>query len=278
MSESQADSADTKGVESKARNTIAEWAVTILLLVFGTSSLAQPFVIPTGSMEDNLLVGDHLIVDKLAYAPSGSISKYLLPYEEPKHGDVIVFRYPGDITQTYVKRLIGAPGDRIKLVNGVVFRNGARLNEPYAFQKFSYNAERDNFPGDLRMNVRDELGLKLQRAMLEHNVVNGEVVVPPGNFFAMGDNRDNSEDSRYWGFVPRENIIGKPVLVYWSYKASTEDLIGETANSMWNHFVDVGEHFFTRTRWSRTLMLVRGFPDDQLPDHPLGTNHGNPDP
>jgi signal peptidase I len=229
-------------------------------------------------MEDNLLVGDHLIVDKLAYAPAGSISKYLLPYEEPKHGDVIVFRYPGDITQTYVKRLIGAPGDRIKLVNGVVYRNGTRLNEPYAFQKFSYNAERDNFPGDLRMNVRDELGLKLQRAMLEHNVVNGEVVVPPGNFFAMGDNRDNSEDSRYWGFVPRENIIGKPVLVYWSYKASTEDLIGETANSMWNHFVDVGEHFFTRTRWSRTLMLVRGFPDDQLPEHPLGPNHGNPDP
>ena len=109
-------------------------------------------------MEDNLLVGDHLIVDKLAYAPSGSISKYLLPYEEPKHGDVIVFRYPGDITQTYVKRLIGAPGDRIKLVNGVVYRNGTRLNEPYAFHKFSYNAERDNFPGDLRMNVRDELG------------------------------------------------------------------------------------------------------------------------
>jgi signal peptidase I len=278
MSESQADSADKKGVDTKARNTIAEWAVTILLLVFGTSSLAQPFVIPTGSMEDNLLVGDHLIVDKLAYAPAGSISKYLLPYEEPKHGDVIVFRYPGDITQTYVKRLIGAPGDRIKLVNGIVYRNGARLNEPYAFQKFSYNAERDNFPGDLRMNVRDELGLKLQRAMLEHNVVNGEVVVPPGNFFAMGDNRDNSEDSRYWGFVPRQNIIGKPVLVYWSYKASTEDLIGETANSMWNHFVDIGEHFFTRTRWSRTLMLVRGFPDDQLPDRPLAPNHGNPDP
>ncbi len=264
--------------ETSHRNTVAEWAVTILLLLFGTSSLAQPFVIPTSSMEDGLLIGDHLIVDKLAYAPAGSFSKYLLPYQEPKHGDVIVFRYPGDITQTYVKRLIGAPGDRLKLVNGVVYRNGVRLNEPYAFQKFSYDAERDNFPADLRTNVREELALRLQRDMLENHVVNGEVVVPPGNYFAMGDNRDNSEDSRYWGFVPRANIIGKPVLIYWSFKAPTEDLLGESAGSMFNHFIDVGEHFFTRTRWRRTFMLVRGFPDSQLPDHALPPNPGNPDP
>jgi signal peptidase I len=262
----------------KARNSIAEWAVTILLLLFGTSSLAQPFVIPTSSMEDSLLIGDHLIVDKLAFAPAGPLSKYLLPYQDPKHGDVIVFRYPGDITQTYVKRLIGVPGDHLKLVNGVVFRNGKQLNEPYAFQKFSYDAERDNFPSGLRTNVRQALALQLQRAMLENNVVNGEVVVPPGNYFAMGDNRDNSEDSRYWGFVPRENIIGKPVLVYWSYKAPTEDLLGDSAGSVISHFIDVGEHFFTRTRWSRTLLLVRGFPDDKLPDHPLPPNPGNPDP
>src|SRR5665213_1942695 len=97
------------------RNAIAEWAVTILLLLWGTTALAQPFVIPTSSMEDSLLVGDHLIVDKLAFAPSGPFSKYLLPYQEPKHGDVIVFRYPGDVTETYIKRLIGVPGDRLKL-------------------------------------------------------------------------------------------------------------------------------------------------------------------
>jgi len=265
-------------VEASHRNGIAEWAVTILLLLFGTSSLAQPFVIPTSSMEDGLLIGDHLIVDKLAFAPAGSLSKYLLPYQEPKHGDVIVFRYPGDVTETYVKRLIGVPGDRLKLVNGIVYRNGVRLNEPYAFQKFSYSSERDNFPSGLRTNVRQELALRLQRQMLENNVVDGEVVVPPGNYFAMGDNRDNSEDSRYWGFVPRENIIGKPVLVYWSYKASTEDLLGETGVSVLTHFIDVGEHFFSRTRWSRTCMLVRGFQDKDLPDHPLPPNPGNPDP
>lgn len=267
-----------KAADPKPRNTIAEWAVTILLLVFGTSSLAQPFVIPTSSMEDNLLIGDHLIVDKLAYAPPGSFSQYLLPYQEPKHGDVIVFRYPPDPTQTYVKRLIGAPGDRLKLVNGVVYRNGVRLNEPYAFQKFTYDAERDNFPGALRTNVRQELALQMQRDMLEKHVVNGEVVVPPGQYFAMGDNRDNSEDSRYWGFVPRENMIGKPVFVYWSYKASTEDLLSESAGSMFNHFVDVGEHFFTRTRWKRTFMLVRGFPDNELPQHEIPVNRGTPDP
>src|ERR1700761_2360604 len=130
------------------RNSIAEWAVTILLLLFGTTTLVQAFVIPTGSMEDTLLIGDHLLVDKLAYAPSGPVSKYLLPYEEPKHGDIIVFHPPHDITQTYVKRVIGVPGDRLKMVNRIVYRNGVRLNEPYIYNKFPYDPSRDNFPGE----------------------------------------------------------------------------------------------------------------------------------
>ena len=113
------------------RGTIAEWAITILLLLFGTTTLVQAFVIPTGSMEDTLLIGDHLLVDKLAYAPGGQVSKYILPYEEPKHGDIIVFRYPVDISQTFVKRVIGVPGDHIKIINQQVYRNGVKLNEPY---------------------------------------------------------------------------------------------------------------------------------------------------
>src|SRR5260370_29421520 len=112
------------------RGTIAEWTITILLLLFGTTTLVQPFVIPPGSMEDTLLIGAHLLVDKLAYAPSGKFSKYILPYSEPKHGAIIVFRYPVDITPTFVKRTIGVPGDPIKIVNHQVYRNGARLNEP----------------------------------------------------------------------------------------------------------------------------------------------------
>lgn len=268
-----------KGVTPiRARHPAAESAVTIVMLLFGTTTLAQPFVIPTGSMQDTLLVGDHLLVDKLSYAPAGSISRYLLPYEEPKHGDIIVFRYPSDSTQTLVKRLIGLPGDRLKLANGVVYRNGIRLNEPYVYHKYAYDPATDNFPTQCCRPVKEERAQEAQREMLDQHVIAGEVIVPADMYFAMGDNRDNSSDSRYWGFVPRGNIIGKPVLIYWSYRASTEDLTGESAGSMLSHFIDLGEHFFTRTRWERTLKVVRGFPDSQLPTEPLPLNPGLPDP
>ena len=257
---------------------MAEWAVTVLLLLFGTTTLAEAFVIPTGSMQDTLLIGDHLLVDKLAYAAAGPISKHLLPYQDPRHGDIIVFRYPGDINVTLVKRLIGAPGDRLKIVNGVVYRNGVRLNEPYVYHKYAYDPALDNFPAPCCRPVREELAERLQREMLEQNSQNGEIVVPSGSYFAMGDNRDNSSDSRYWGFVPRENIIGKPFLIYWSYRASTEDLTGDSAGSLVTHLVDLGEHFFTRTRWNRTLRLVRGVPDSDLSAEPLPINPGAANP
>lgn len=262
----------------RKRNGVAEWAVTILLLLFGTTTLAQAFVIPTGSMQDTLLIGDHLLVDKLAYAPAGSIAKTLLPYQEPKHGDVIVFRYPPDINLTLVKRLIGTPGDRLKIVNGVVYRNGIRLNEPYVYHKYAYDPALDNFPNPCCRPVKEELALAAQKGMLEQHVIDGEVAVPANMYFGMGDNRDNSSDSRFWGFIPRENIVGKPFLIYWSYKAPTEDLTGESAGSLLNHFVDLGEHFFTRTRWERTFKLVRGVPDSDLPAEPLPINAGSPNP
>jgi signal peptidase I len=245
----------------KKQKSVVEWAVNILVLLFGITTLAQPYVIPTGSMEGTLLVGDHLLVDKLAYAPAGPFSKHILPYQQPKHGDIIVFQYPADINTTLVKRLIGQPGDRLKINRGMVYRNGIRLNEPYVFHKYAYDPAFDNFPNPCCRPVKEHLALQAQRQMLETNVVNGEVLVPANMYFAMGDNRDNSSDSRYWGFVPRENIVGKPFLIYWSYQASTEDLTGETASSVFTHFVDLGEHFFTRTRWERTLKLVRGVPD-----------------
>jgi signal peptidase I len=228
-------------------------------------------------MEDTLLIGDHLLVDKMAYAPAGPVSKYILPYEEPKHGDIIVFRYPGDISQTFVKRVIGVPGDHLKMVNRIVYRNGVRLNEPYVYHKFPYDPQRDNFPGE-PTPYAEGLQAELQSDMLEHHVVNGEVVVPPNEYFAMGDNRDNSLDSRYWGFVPRDFIIGKPLLIYWSYRASTEDLAGTSVGSMFNHFEDLAEHFFTRTRWNRTFRLIRGFPDSRLSNQPLPLNPGSPNP
>ncbi len=229
-------------------------------------------------MQDTLLIGDHLLVDKLTYAPAGPIGRRLLPYQDPRHGDIIVFRYPPDINVTLVKRLIGIPGDRIRITNGIVYRNGVRLNEPYVYHKYVYLASADNFPWQCCRPVKEELAQEAQRNMLEQNVVSGEVVVPANEYFAMGDNRDNSSDSRYWGFVPRDNFIGKPVLIYWSYRASTEDLTGESVGSMVTHLIDLGQHFFTRTRWERTLKPVRGFPDSELSDQPLPINRGVPEP
>jgi signal peptidase I len=229
-------------------------------------------------MQDTLLIGDHLLVDKLAYAPADPFSKLFLPYQEPKHGDIIVFRYPPDLSQTLVKRLIGLPGDRLKIDHGVVYRNGIRLNEPYVYHKYAYDPRFDNFPTPCCRPVKEELAQQWQQEMLDRDVVAGEVIVPANRYFAMGDNRDNSSDSRFWGFVPRENIVGRPFLIYWSYRAPTEDLIGESRGSTLRHFVDLGEHFFTRTRWERTLKLVRGFPDSQLPAEPLPINAGSTNP
>ncbi|QOY92213.1 signal peptidase I [Paludibaculum fermentans] len=235
------------------RGAIAEWAVTILLLLFGTTALIQAFVIPTGSMEDNLLIGDHLLVDKLAFAPAGVVSKYILPYTPVKRGDIIVFRYPVDIRQTFVKRVIGVPGDHIKLINKQLVLNGKPMDEPYKFNKTDFiDSYRDNFPTDPNTRV-DDRALE----MLDKCVVNGEVVVPPDSYFAMGDNRDSSLDSRYWGFVPRANIIGKPLLVYWSYDAPTERLVNSGVDI--EHLLDLARHFFTKTRWKRTFMLIRGY-------------------
>ena len=236
------------------RSFLAEWTVTFILLLFGTTSLVQAFVIPTGSMEDTLMIGDHLLVDKLAYAPAGPISKYVIPYTEVKRGDIIVFRYPVDIQQTFVKRCIGVPGDRIRLVNKQLILNGKPVNEPYVYHKTEYiDSYRDNFPSDPNVHVAD-----FAQDMLMNHVQAGEVTVPPGSYFAMGDNRDSSLDSRYWGFVPRANIIGKPLIIYWSYDAPTEALSRPMMSI--DHLLDLVQHFPTKTRWGRTFRLIHGYP------------------
>jgi len=148
---------------------------------------------------------------------------------------------------------MGVPGDHLHIVNKVVYLNGKPLlNEPYAQHIFSNpDPYRDNFPTEPDGRVYDRA-----RQMLAEHVQNGELVVPPDSYFAMGDNRDNSLDSRYWGFVPRENIIGKPLLIFWSYDAPTADLVGYSSD----HFIDLAKNFFFKTRWDRELKLVRGYP------------------
>jgi signal peptidase I len=248
---------DLKNLKSAEppRGFIAEWTVTIILLLFGTTTLVQAFVIPTGSMEDTLLVGDHLLVDKMAFAPGGAVTSHLLPYEDVHRGDIIVFRYPIDIRQTFVKRVMGVGGDRIRLENKKVFLNGHLLNDQaYAVHKLDYiDSYRDNFPSDPNTPLYPPA-----QVMLEKNVKNGEVVVPQGFYFAMGDNRDQSLDSRYWGFVPRENIIGKPLIIYWSYDASTEELSNPAVSV--THLFDIATHFLTKTRWNRTFRLIHSIP------------------
>lgn len=250
-SEPAAEQPPVKKEETAARGVIAEWTVTILLLLFGTTTLVQAFVIPTGSMEDTLLIGDHLLVDKLAYAPSDAVASRLLPYLDVQRGDIIVFRYPLDLTQTYVKRVIGVPGDRIRIINKQVSINGTFVDEPYAIFRSEYVRQYgDNFPSPTYGQ-----GLRPRAMeMLEQHVSNGDLVVPEGSYFAMGDNRDHSDDSRFWGLVPRENIIGKPLVIYWSYAASTEQLQGSTISPA--HLKDLLFNFFSKTRWARTFHLI----------------------
>src|SRR5579871_6124205 len=176
-----ATTATTKPAEAKTgaqRNSIAEWALTILILLFGTSTIAQPFVIPTSSMHNTLYTGDHLIVDKLAYAPPGDLSRHLLPYQDVKRGDIIVFKHPTLINVDYVKRVIGVPGDHIKLVNKRVFLNGKPLDEPYVIHMDNYLNYRDNFPQGEPDYASDPQMAARARQMLRDNVVNGELVVP----------------------------------------------------------------------------------------------------
>lgn len=237
------------------RDFVSEWTVTILILLFGTTTLMQAFVVPTSSMESTVRVGDHLIVDKLSYSPPGSVSRYLLPYTDVKRGDIIVFKFPPDPRQSYVKRVMGVPGDRIKIVNKQVFLNGHPLTEPYKQHIHNFTIPyRDTFP-DTPQDVPVEYMGRVTEMMTHVDQTTGELVVPEGRYFAMGDNRDNSLDSRYWGWVPRENIIGKPTIIFWSYATSTENLV----DFRLDHFIDLATNFFTKTRWDRTLKLVRGY-------------------
>lgn len=245
------------GREKRHRSSVTEWSGTILIYLFATTTLVQAYVIPSGSMEATLLTGDHVLVDRTAYADPGVLGRHIMPYRDVQRGDIIVFAYPEDVRQTYVKRVIGVPGDRIRMEHGQVIRNGHRLVEPYTQHIATYpDNYRDNFPRAATVPA-----FPRGRDMLEHHLVNGEVEVPPGTLFALGDNRENSEDSRYWGFVPRSYVIGKPLVVYWSFDAPGEDL------KEWSlgHVVDVARHFFTKTRWNRMFLVPQSQSAEERP-------------
>ncbi|HUC30863.1 MAG TPA: signal peptidase I [Candidatus Acidoferrum sp.] len=222
---------------------------TIVIAVFVITFIVQAFQIPSQSMENTLLVGDYLLVNKLCYGGS-AMGNFLMPYQKIHRGDIVVFHYPVDPTQHFVKRVIGVPGDRLRMINKKVWINGKPLEEPYVrFLEPPNNMFRDNFPRvDLPvLGMEGKWWLEMRKL-----VEDGQLIVPAGNYFVMGDNRDDSQDSRYWGFVPRENIIGRPLLIYWSVKPVYTD---PPAGRL-QHVAYSMTHFFEITRWNRTLRLI----------------------
>ena len=237
--------------KSTAREYFESLAITVILALFGTTFIVQAFKIPTPSMENNLLVGDHLLVNKFAYGARGSFVDRVLPLRDIRRGDIIVFKYPRDLAKHYVKRAIGLPGDRIRVQDAQVFVNGQPLAEPY--KQMMDRAYRVDFPPLAGDGTYDLDGINWYPKYLEGN----EVVIPPNFFFAMGDNRDNSQDSRYWGFVPRELIVGKALVIYWSYESDSDAYRRTEVGDRVHQVLDLVTNFFRKTRWSRTLRIIR---------------------
>ncbi len=223
-----------KQVTEFRKSTVREYfesiVITAIIALFATTFVVQAFKIPTGSMESNLLIGDHLLVNKFVYGLHSSNSvNNLAPYKELKRGDVIVFKYPLSPEVAYVKRLIGLPGEKVEMVGHTVYINGQPLKEIYT-QYID--------PGSIYERY-------------------GPFNVPEGQYFAMGDNRDNSQDSRFWGFVPRDHIIGKALAIYWSYETPRDEYLQTGLLDRLKQFTDVFLNFLTKTRWRRTLKVIR---------------------
>jgi signal peptidase I len=225
---------------------------TVVIAIFVITFIVQAFQIPSQSMQNTLLVGDYLLVNKLCYGGAG-FGDHLMPYQKIARKDIIVFHYPIDPQQHFVKRAIGLPGDRLKMVNKKIFINGKQLDEPYVrFIEPPNNMFRDDFPkiDALPLNMKGDWWLQMRKL-----VEDGELIIPEGHYFVMGDNRDDSEDSRYWGFVPQENIIGRPLVIYWSVQDWDQNPPSSLGGRL-QHLAYAVTHIFQITRWNRTLRLV----------------------
>jgi len=254
-------------VEETPFEAVASICTVLVAGMFILTFLGQNFVIPSGSMKNTLLVGDHLLVDKITLAPPATWMP-LVHYREPQRGDIVVFLKPvadmvdGEpVIQPLVKRLIGVPGDRIHLHDGIVILNGVAQSPPsegWNTPVFGIDKEfLDEFPSVTPDPQPGSFITEAWAVDFASHVKDGDLVVPTGQYFMMGDNRHNSADSRFWGFVPRENILGRPLLNYWSFETpdDQETKTGIGDNLSWMGHVVL--HFFSDTRWKRTLHRVR---------------------
>jgi len=236
---------------------LASLAGVLATGLFIITFVMQAFAVPSSSMENTLLVGDHVFVNRMQFAPKSSWVGTLLPYDDIHRGDVIVFLSPRTPGLHVVKRVIGVPGDRIHLRNGVVYRNGQRLEEPYVLHDRDYPTDvyRDNFPAvpapDYDSNIFDKW-----RSKLPSYIDGNDIVVPPNSYFGMGDHRGVSLDSRYWGFIPRENVIGRPMFIYWSFEATEEQYMATSLQDRLQLTAQTIFHFFDETRWQRMFRRV----------------------
>jgi signal peptidase I len=214
--------------KSTVREYFESIVIAVILALFVRTWVVQAFKIPTGSMENNLLIGDHLLVNKFVFGPTmGSADRAVLPVRDLRRGEIVVFKFPVEPERDFIKRVIGLPNDTVELRNKQVFINGQPLNEPYV-----------HF-----LTPAAEGGEVTSKDVSENY---GPVTVPADQYFVMGDNRDNSQDSRYWGFLPRSYVKGKALMIYWSYDADPND----------TGMISVVTHFFTRTRWERLFHQI----------------------
>ena len=226
---------------------------TVVVALFLLTFLVQPFLIPSESMERTLLVGDFLLVNKQIFAPDNSFAAHLLPYRPVERGDIVVFHHPQPHPYL-VKRVIGIPGDRLRIENGRVMINDVPINEPYAaFEPAAPSQFRDNFPARVYTDPDVDPDWWRQMQTLTRN---GELVVPADEYFVLGDNRNHSYDSRSWGFVPRRSIIARPLVIYFSVRRPSSTDVQQAADDRLGHDRELSARLAAFARWKRIFRVV----------------------
>ncbi len=240
----------SKAGEERKKSTWSEslwenaksFAFVIAAVLLIRAVVVEATVVPTGSMQNTILIGDHLFLDKILYGPEIPFTDIHLPaIKHYERGDVIAFRYPVDPSVVFVKRLIGMPGDTIQIKQKQLYVNGKLVHEPCVIHTDpQIYPDSEWIPREAR--IRDNFG---------------PVTVPPDHYFALGDNRDESLDGRYWGFVPKANMVGEPMFIYWSYNAPTSVWTSTDLSDRISGDVSILAHFFSRTRWSRIGKIIK---------------------